>query len=53
MTEYQIVNGWDALEKKHSAETLAARVQHLIREGWTPQGGIAVYDDTFFQAMVR
>jgi hypothetical protein len=53
MSEYQIVNGWDPLTKRHSAETLAAKVQHLMREGWTPQGGVSVYDILFVQAMVR
>lgn len=32
---------------------LVMSVNKAIAEGWVPQGGVTVYDNVFYQAMVR
>ena len=54
VVEYQIVIGYDPLTKQQSLETLTNIVQHRLREGWQPLGGVAVTSSgTFAQAMVK
>lgn len=51
MMEYRILEGsW--------SNDLETKVHRLIKEGWIPQGGVAVtvdeYDsETFYQAMIK
>lgn len=37
--------------------TLESRIQYYIKNGWVPQGGIAIlptaYTDRFYQAMIK
>ena len=42
---YRIVSGRDEFELAHD-------VNYLIEQGWQPAGGIAVYSNRLYQAMI-
>ncbi|MEC5171633.1 DUF1737 domain-containing protein [Chryseobacterium nepalense] len=44
--EYKIV-------KEITSYSLEQKVNVLLNEGWEPTGGILIYDDYYFQALVR
>lgn len=55
ISEYRIVTGTGGkgLFKKQAENSVEQKVNELIREGWTPTGGLVVFGSMFYQAMVK
>ena len=41
------------LLNERESDELHRSVNHFIRDGWVPQGGVCVFDDSYSQAMVK
>lgn len=44
--EYKIISAWDS-------RMLEVRVELFLMAGWIPQGGIAIHNERFYQALYK
>ena len=62
IVDYKVVDGFDSLLQRQTLDTLQAKVQWEMREGFQPIGGVAISQTqdskgsvhpTYLQALVR
>tara|TARA_B100000768_G_C11168635_1_gene327683 strand:- start:5 stop:181 length:177 start_codon:yes stop_codon:yes gene_type:complete len=52
--EYKIIRGWDVKDCSDASDSLSAKVNEAILDGWEPLGGLACYEySELAQPMVR